>query len=113
MCLIEFAERASYYGSIGTSSSVADHVKPIQELNSPGPFRNFVNRPLPPGGNGAGAVAPGDAGLQQTAGALGKGPVIATAVVEMFRFLVRRVPFMWRWVSSLLTEVVYESYASC
>lgn len=73
MCLIEFAERASYYGSIG-------------------PFRNFVNRPLPPGGNGAGAVAPGEAGLQQTAGALGLGPVAATAIVEMFRFLAYVVP---------------------
>lgn len=40
MCLIEFAERASYYGCKG-------------------PFNNFVNRPLPVGGNGAGAVAPG------------------------------------------------------
>jgi POT family proton-dependent oligopeptide transporter len=40
MCLIEFSERASYYGCKG-------------------PFNNFINRPLPIGGNGAGAVAPG------------------------------------------------------
>jgi POT family proton-dependent oligopeptide transporter len=69
MCLIEFAERASYYGSIG-------------------PFNNFINRPLPLGGNGAGAVAPGAAGLNQSAGALGMGSVAATGIVQMFTFLV-------------------------
>jgi hypothetical protein len=69
MCLIEFAERASYYGSIG-------------------PFNNFINRPLPPGGNGAGAVAPGATGLNQSAGALGMGSVAATGIVQMFTFLV-------------------------
>lgn len=63
MCLIEFAERASYYGSKG-------------------PFNNFINRPLPDGGNGAGAVAPGAAGLNQSAGALGRGSVTATALVQ-------------------------------
>lgn len=69
MCLIEFSERASYYGSIG-------------------PFNNFINRPLPDGGNGAGAVAPGAAGLNQSAGALGMGSVAATGIVQMFTFLV-------------------------
>lgn len=73
MCLVEFAERASYYGSQG-------------------PFRNFVNRPLPPGGNGAGAVAPGEAGINQTAGALGLGTVTASAVFETFRFLAYVIP---------------------
>jgi hypothetical protein len=68
MCLIEFAERASYYGCRG-------------------PFNNFINRPLPIGGNGAGAVAPGAAGLNQSAGALGRGSVTATALVQMFNFL--------------------------
>lgn len=73
MCLIEFAERASYYGSTG-------------------PFNNFINNPLPDGGNGAGAVAPGDAGLEEDAGALGLGSVDASALTNMFTFLAYVVP---------------------
>ena len=73
MCLIEFAERASYYGSKG-------------------PFNNFINRPLPPGGNGAGAVASGTAGLNQSAGALGRGSVTASALVQTFNFLAYVIP---------------------
>lgn len=73
MCLIEFAERASYYGSKG-------------------PFNNFINRPLPPGGNGAGAVASGPAGLNQSAGALGRGSVTASALVQTFNFLAYVIP---------------------
>ncbi|KAI9632829.1 POT family-domain-containing protein [Dioszegia hungarica] len=75
MCLIEFAERASYYGCKG-------------------PFNNFINRPLPIGGNGAGAVAPGAAGLNQSAGALGLGSVTATALVQMFNFLAYVMPIV-------------------
>ena len=80
MCLIEFSERASYYGSIG-------------------PFNNFINNPLPPGGNGAGAVAPGEPGLNQSAGALGKGSVVASALVNMFTFLAYVIPF-WGAISA-------------
>ena len=46
-----------------------------------------VNNPLPEGGNGAGAVAPGAAGANQSAGALGQGSVTASALVNMFDFL--------------------------
>ena len=46
-----------------------------------------MNNPLPEGGNGAGAVAKGDAGLNQSAGALGQGSVTASALVNMFDFL--------------------------
>ncbi len=42
-------------------------------------------RPLPVGGNGAGAPP---RGTQQTAGALGKGTVVAAAVTSSFGFLV-------------------------
>ena len=66
LCLVEFAERGSFYG-----------VKQV--------FSNFVNRPLPAGGNGGGAPP---RGTQQTAGALGKGTVVAAAVVSSFSFLV-------------------------
>jgi hypothetical protein len=66
LCVVEFAERGSFYG-----------VKQV--------FSNFVNRPLPAGGNGAGASP---RGTQQTAGALEKGTVVAAAVVSSFSFLV-------------------------
>ena len=45
-------------------------------------FANFVRGPLPIGGNGAGAVAPGAAGVDQTAGALGMGSVAASATTS-------------------------------
>ncbi|WRT65309.1 uncharacterized protein IL334_002252 [Kwoniella shivajii] len=73
LCFIEFAERASYYGSKG-------------------PFNNFIKQPLPKGGNGAGAVAPGDAGLNQSAGALGLGSVDASALTNLFTFLAYVIP---------------------
>jgi dipeptide/tripeptide permease len=66
LCAVEFAERDSFFG-----------VKQV--------FSNFVNRPLPAGGNGAGAPP---RGTQQTAGALGKGTVVAAAVTSSFGFLV-------------------------
>ena len=73
MCFIELAERASYYG--------------CQQI-----FANFVNNPLPAGGNGAGAVAKGAAGLQESSGALGLGSVSATAVGQTFTFLAYIIP---------------------
>ncbi|WVQ62925.1 uncharacterized protein L199_001074 [Kwoniella botswanensis] len=73
MCLIEFAERASYYGSKG-------------------PFNNFINNPLPDGGNGAGAVAKGAAGLNQSAGALGLGSKTTSALTNLFTFLAYVIP---------------------
>ena len=65
LCGVEFAERASYYGC-----------KQV--------FKNFVRGKLPEGGNGAGAPPRGS---QQTAGALGKGTVIASAMTDAFTFL--------------------------
>lgn len=73
MCMIELAERASYYGSQGC-------------------FSNFVRGGLPAGGNGAGAVAPGDAGVNQSAGALGMGSVAASATNSTFGFLAYLIP---------------------
>lgn len=68
LCGVEFAERASYYGC-----------KQV--------FKNFIRAPLPTGGNGAGATARGS---QDTAGALGKGTVIASAMTDAFTFLAVR-----------------------
>lgn len=67
---IPIAERASYYGCTGL-------------------FTNFVQRPLPQGGNGAGAV-PKNSNL--SAGALGLGLTTATAVVQSFNFLSFTLP---------------------
>ncbi|KAL0573278.1 hypothetical protein V5O48_008685 [Marasmius crinis-equi] len=65
ICIVEFAERASYNGSAAV-------------------FSNFIQRPLPLGGNGAGAPPPG---TQLSAGALGLGLQTATAITKTFMFL--------------------------
>lgn len=57
LCAVEFCERASYYGCQGL-------------------YSNFVNRPLPQGGNGWGAPP---RGTQQTPGALGLGETKAVS----------------------------------
>ncbi|KAF9464099.1 POT family-domain-containing protein [Collybia nuda] len=65
IAIVEFAERASYYGCTGA-------------------FFNFIQRPLPAGGNGAGATP---AGSQLTPGALGLGIPVATALTTSFAFV--------------------------
>ncbi|ODN81731.1 hypothetical protein L202_02123 [Cryptococcus amylolentus CBS 6039] len=75
MCLIELSERASYYGITGV-------------------VQNFVKNPLPEGGNGAGAVAPGSDGANQSAGALGRGSVQSSAIYNAFVFLAYVFPIM-------------------
>lgn len=77
LCFMEFAERASYYG--------------VTQV-----FSNFVRAPLPAGGNGAGAPA---RGTQDTAGALGKGSVVASAVVDSFKFLAYGLPIFAGWMA--------------
>lgn len=77
LCLVEFAERASYYGV----SNV---------------FSNFMQFPLPIGGNGAGAPP---RGTQETAGALGKGLQFSSAFVLLFTFLAYVVPLFGAWVA--------------
>ncbi|KAK0610618.1 POT family-domain-containing protein [Bombardia bombarda] len=77
LCAVEFAERASYYG--------CNQV-----------YKNFIRAPLPPGGNGAGASG---LGSQYTAGALGKGSVVATAMTEAFKFLSYALPVYFGWLA--------------
>lgn len=55
-----------------------------------------MKNPLPVGGNGAGAVAQGAAGLNQVTGGLAMGSVSASAVTSAFNFLTYTM-----WVSSL------------
>ncbi|KAI1102211.1 hypothetical protein F4804DRAFT_313808 [Jackrogersella minutella] len=77
LCAVEFAERASYYGCFQV-------------------YKNFIRAPLPPDGNGSGATAPGS---QYTAGALGKGSVVATAMTEAFKFLAYALPIFFGWLA--------------
>ncbi|MCJ1386880.1 hypothetical protein MMC17_010008 [Xylographa soralifera] len=79
LCAVEFAERASYYG--------------VQTV-----FSNFIEFPLPQGGNGAGAP-PG--GTQETAGALGRGEQFANAFVLLFAFLSYSVPIYGAYVADV------------
>ncbi|KAH9908427.1 hypothetical protein F4778DRAFT_347127 [Xylariomycetidae sp. FL2044] len=77
LCAVEFAERASYYG--------CNQV-----------YKNFIRAPLPPDGNGAGATAWGS---EYTAGALGKGSVVASAMTEAFKFLAYALPVYFGWLA--------------
>ncbi len=81
ICIVEFCERASYYG--------------VQPLMS-----NFVNRPMPRGGNGWGAPPKGD---QQTAGALGMGTVVSNAVSQSFSLLAYGLPLIFGWLADAKT----------
>ncbi|KAI1133705.1 hypothetical protein F5Y10DRAFT_3762 [Nemania abortiva] len=79
LCAVEFAERASYYG--------CNQV-----------YKNFIRAPLPlpPNGPGTGAVYPGS---DFTAGALGKGSSVASAVTESFKFLAYALPVFFGWLA--------------
>jgi dipeptide/tripeptide permease len=81
ICAVEFAERASYYG-----------VQPL--------ITNFVNKPLPAGGNGWGAVKKG---TQDNAGALGLGSVKASAVSQSFSMLAYALPLFFGWLADSKT----------
>ncbi|KAK0710765.1 POT family-domain-containing protein [Lasiosphaeris hirsuta] len=81
ICIVEFCERASYYG--------------VQPLIS-----NFVNRPMPDGGNGWGAPPVGD---QQTAGALNMGTSVANAVSQSFSLLAYGLPLLFGWLADAKT----------
>ncbi|AEO61298.1 general substrate transporter [Thermothelomyces thermophilus ATCC 42464] len=81
ICVVEFCERASYYG--------------VQPLIS-----NYVNRPLPEGGNGWGAPPRGS---QATGGALGMGTVVANAVTQSFSMLAYALPLVFGWLADAKT----------
>ncbi|MDI5899652.1 hypothetical protein QLS81_16555, partial [Flavobacterium sp. XS2P67] len=77
ICLVEFAERASYYG-------VKDRLN------------NFIQLRLPTGGNGAGAPP---RGTQQNAGALGLGLQTASAITLLLTFLAYLTPLYGGYIS--------------
>jgi dipeptide/tripeptide permease len=81
ICAVELAERASYYG--------------ISALIS-----NYVNRKMPPGGNGYGAPKRGS---QDTPGALGMGTVKANAVNQSFSMLSYSLPMIFGYIADAHT----------
>ncbi|KAH7305238.1 general substrate transporter [Stachybotrys elegans] len=81
LCTVEFCERASYYGCQGL-------------------YSNFINRPLPPGGNGWGAPP---SGTQQTPGALGMGEAKANAVVQSVNFIAYALPLITGYLADTRT----------
>lgn len=78
LCVAELAERASYYATTGV-------------------FNNFMEYPLPKGGNGAGAPAKDD--VNGHAGALNKGLQFASALVLLFTFLAYVFPILGAWIA--------------
>ena len=78
LCAVEFAERASYYGCFQV-------------------YKNFIRAPLPPDGPGTGAT--GSLHSPYTAGALGRGSVVATAMTEAFKFMSYALPIFFGWLA--------------
>ncbi|WPH04307.1 Hypothetical protein R9X50_00719600 [Acrodontium crateriforme] len=77
LCAVEFCERASYYGCAQI-------------------WTNYINRPLPTGGNGYGAPA---AGSQSTQGALGLGEQVANATSQSFSLLAYCLPLFFGYLA--------------
>ncbi|KAG8703545.1 hypothetical protein FRC09_004104 [Ceratobasidium sp. 395] len=78
--IVEFAERFSYYGTTG-------------------PIVNYIQRPLPPGGNGAGAPPKG---TEIRPGALGKGQKASTGITNCFSFLA--------FVTTIFGAIISDTY---
>ncbi|KAI1756171.1 POT family protein [Xylaria castorea] len=76
LCFVELAERASYYG-----------VKAV--------FNNYLQFPLPKGGDGSGAIDPSEPNSH--AGALGLGLQAASALTLLFTFLAYVIPIFGAW----------------
>jgi proton-dependent oligopeptide transporter, POT family len=80
LCLVEMAERASYYG-----------VKAA--------FNNFMQFPLPEGGPGTGAIDPSKPNSH--AGALNLGLQTASALGLLFTFLAYVIPIFGAWIADV------------
>nr|A0A411KUQ2.1 RecName: Full=MFS-type transporter ucsM; AltName: Full=UCS1025A pyrrolizidinone biosynthesis cluster protein M [Acremonium sp.]QBC88157.1 UcsM [Acremonium sp.] len=77
LCFVDFAERASWFGARSVSS-------------------NFMQFPLPEGGNGAGAPP---SGSELPAGALGHGQRFSVALGLVFSFLSYVIPIFGAWLA--------------
>ncbi|KAK2063274.1 POT family protein [Colletotrichum caudatum] len=80
LCLVEMAERASYYG-----------VKAA--------FNNYLQFPLPEGGPGTGAIDPSKPNSH--AGALGLGLRTASSIGLLFTFLAYLIPIFGAWIADV------------
>lgn len=80
LCAVEFCERASYYGCALI-------------------WTNYINRPLPKGGNGYGAVPQGSGGAGFTQGALGLGEKAANATTQSFNLLAYCLPMLFAYLA--------------
>ncbi|WYZ40934.1 hypothetical protein EsH8_IV_001275 [Colletotrichum jinshuiense] len=80
LCVVEMAERASYYG-----------VKAA--------FNNYLQFPLPEGGPGTGAIDPSKPNSH--AGALGLGLRTASALGLLFTFLAYVIPIFGAWIADV------------
>ncbi|OLN83306.1 Peptide transporter PTR2-like protein 1 [Colletotrichum chlorophyti] len=80
LCVVEMAERASYYG-----------VKAA--------FNNYLQFPLPEGGPGTGAINPDKPNSH--AGALGLGLRTASALGLLFTFLAYVIPIFGAWIADV------------
>ncbi|KAK1984206.1 POT family protein [Colletotrichum cereale] len=80
LCVVEMAERASYYG-----------VKAA--------FNNYLQFPLPEGGPGTGAIDPSKPNSH--AGALGLGLQTASALGLLFTFLAYFIPILGAWIADV------------
>ncbi|KAF2844871.1 PTR2-domain-containing protein [Plenodomus tracheiphilus IPT5] len=78
ICFVELAERASYYGAKGV-------------------FNNYMQFPLPKGGNGTGAVPKSNPNGH--AGALNQGLQFASAMSILFTFLSYTIPIFGAWLA--------------
>ncbi|PVH94284.1 PTR2-domain-containing protein [Periconia macrospinosa] len=78
ICFVELAERASYYGVKGV-------------------FNNYMQFPLPKGGDGTGAVPKSNPNGH--AGALNKGLQFASAMSILFTFLAYAIPIFGAWLA--------------
>ncbi|KAL1587632.1 hypothetical protein WHR41_03637 [Cladosporium halotolerans] len=87
LCFVEAANNASYYGVTGV-------------------FANFLQRPLPEGGNGWGAPPKG---TQQSAGALDLGLQTAQALTVLFTFLAYCTPLL----GGYLADAKLGRYQAC
>jgi MFS family permease len=92
LCLVEFAERASYYGAKTVFSNFIQFPLPEGMYLSNGVFRKYAN--AAEGGNGAGAPP---RGTQKTAGALGMGLQASSGLTLLFIFLSYVIPIFGGW----------------
>lgn len=92
LCLVEFAERASYYGAKTVFSNFIQFKLPEGTYLSNGVVRKSAD--ATEGGNGAGAP-PRD--TQKTAGALGMGLQASSGLTLLFLFLSYVIPIFGGW----------------